>query len=174
MLDCLEGQQWFSTLDMGKAYHQGYIHPDSRKYTAFTTPWSLYEWIRIPYSLTNAPPCFQHYINETVEGLRDLKFLAYLKNILVYGKTFDEQLENLEAVLMKLKLKGIKLNVSKYNFYKQKVNHQKTTKNCWRTSFTFGFTRVLSGSCEKLFNYLKTTLWSFKSCKQFTRNKSTQ
>ena len=38
MLDCLEGQQWFSTLDMGKAYHQGYIHPDSKKYTAFTTP----------------------------------------------------------------------------------------------------------------------------------------
>ena len=26
----------------------------------------------------------------------------------------------------------------------------------------------------KLFNYLKTTLWSFKSWKQFTRNKSTQ
>ena len=73
MLDCLEGQQWFSTFDMGKAYHQGYIYPDSRKYTAFTTPWSLYGWIRIPYGLTNAPPCFQHYINETVEGLRDLK-----------------------------------------------------------------------------------------------------
>ena len=29
MLDCLGGQQWFSALDMGKAYHQGYIHPDS-------------------------------------------------------------------------------------------------------------------------------------------------
>ena len=35
MLDCLRGQQWFSTLDMSKAYHQGYIHPDSRKYAAF-------------------------------------------------------------------------------------------------------------------------------------------
>ena len=38
MLDCLGGgQQWFSTLDMSIAYHQGYIHPDSRKYAAFST-----------------------------------------------------------------------------------------------------------------------------------------
>ena len=83
----------------------------------------LYKWIWIPYGLTNAPPCFQRYINETLEGLRDLKCLAYLDDILVYCKTFDEQLENLEAVLMKLKSKGIKLNVSKCNFYKQKVKY---------------------------------------------------
>ena len=46
-----------------------------------------------------------------------------MNNILVYGKAFDEQLENLEAVLMKLKSKGIKLNVSKCNFFKQKVKY---------------------------------------------------
>ena len=46
MLDCLGGQQWFSTLNMSKAYQQRYIHSDSRKYTASPTPWSLYEWVR--------------------------------------------------------------------------------------------------------------------------------
>ena len=83
------GQQWFSTVDMNKAYHQGYIHKDSRKYTVFSTPWLLYDWIRIPYGLTNAPPCFQCYINETLKGLRDLKCLACLDDILVNGKIFD-------------------------------------------------------------------------------------
>ena len=37
MLDCLGVQQLFSTLDMSKTYHQGYIHPDSRNYIAFST-----------------------------------------------------------------------------------------------------------------------------------------
>ena len=48
ILDTLGGQQWFSTLDMSKAYHQGYIDERFRHLTAFATPWTLLEWIRIP------------------------------------------------------------------------------------------------------------------------------
>lgn len=59
----------------------------------------------MPYGLRNVTTCFKCYINETLEELRDSKCLAYLDDILVYGKTLDEQLGNLEAVLMKLKSK---------------------------------------------------------------------
>ena len=47
VLDNLGGKKWFSTLDMTKAYHQGYVEEKSRHYT----PWALYEWIRIPYGI---------------------------------------------------------------------------------------------------------------------------
>ena len=37
--DSLKGNEWFSILDQGKAYHQGYVKPECQHYTAFITPW---------------------------------------------------------------------------------------------------------------------------------------
>ena len=37
-LDNLGGNSWFSTLDQGKAYHQGFVSPESQPLTAFVTP----------------------------------------------------------------------------------------------------------------------------------------
>ena len=50
-----------------------------------------------------------------------------MDKILVCGKTFDEQLENLEKVLMKLISKELKLNISKSNLYNQKVRYYRQT-----------------------------------------------
>ena len=45
-LDSLGGNTWFSVLDQGKAYHQGFVSKESRAATAFITPWGLYGWLR--------------------------------------------------------------------------------------------------------------------------------
>jgi hypothetical protein len=37
-LDSLGGNAWFSVLDQGKAYHQGFVKPSCRPFTAFVTP----------------------------------------------------------------------------------------------------------------------------------------
>ena len=110
-------------LNMSQAYHQGEIHEDSRKVTAFSTPCSLYEWIRIPYGITNAPPAFQRFINNCLYSLRDNICVSYLDDILVYSKTFEGQVENLKKVLRCLQRKGVKLNGGKCYLFKREARY---------------------------------------------------
>ena len=123
IVNSLDGQEWFSMAGMSKACHQSYIIEDSRKFTVFSTPWTPYECIRIPYGLTKTPPFFQQYMKECLGGLRDLNCIAYLEDNLIYGQSFEEHLENLEAILKRLKEKGIKLNAKKCHFFKREVKY---------------------------------------------------
>ena len=123
ILDNLHGNSWFSTLDMSKAYHQGYVHEDSRKYTAFCTPWALYEWLRIPFGLKNAPPGFQRFINNCLDDLVHNICEPYLDDILCFGRTFNEHLHNLRRILQRLKARGVKLRADKCKFFHKEVRY---------------------------------------------------
>ena len=90
---------------------------------AFSTPCSLYEWIRIPYGITNAPPAFQRFINNCLYSLRDNICVSYLDDILVYSKTFEGQVENFKKVLRCLRRKGVKLNGGKCYVFKREVRY---------------------------------------------------
>ena len=70
ILDSLKGHAWFTTLGMAQAYHQGEIHENPHKYTAFSTLWSLHEWIRIPYGIMSVPAGFQRFINNCLSQIR--------------------------------------------------------------------------------------------------------
>ena len=122
-LDGFAGQKWFSTLDQGKAYHQGFMHPSSRQLTAFVTPWGLFEWIRIPFGLKNAPSEFQRYMETVLADYRDKFCIPYLDDVIVYSQTFDEHVEHVRKVLSKLREHGVKLKAKKCHLFQQEVNY---------------------------------------------------
>ena len=59
-LDCLNGAQWFTSLDLKSGYWQVELNKESKALTAFTVgPLGFYQCEHMPYGLTNAPATFE-------------------------------------------------------------------------------------------------------------------
>ena len=54
--------KWFSTLDLKSAYYQVALATEDRAYTAFEADGKLYQYCRLPFSVTNGVLCFQRII----------------------------------------------------------------------------------------------------------------
>ena len=123
-LDCLGGAIIFTSLDLMSGYWQVEMDEESKALTAFMVgPLGFYECERMPFGLTNAPATFQ-YLMESCLGELHLNWcIIYLDDIIVFSKTPEEHLEQLQGVFDKLAKAGLKLKPSKCEFCRSKITY---------------------------------------------------
>ena len=93
----LNGAKHFSTLDLQAGYHHIPLDEQSIHKTAFTSPFGMDKYIKIPFGLAQAPAYFQELMTGT---LKDFNFaIAYLDDIIIFSKTAEEHLDHTKHVL---------------------------------------------------------------------------
>ena len=122
-LDTLAGARLFSTLDLRSGYWQVQVNPEHWEKTAFCTSEGLFEFNVMPFGLCNAPATFQRLMDSVLAGLHWKTCLVYIDDIIVVGKSFDEHLCNLQAVLERLRQAGLKLHPRKCQLLRHKVTY---------------------------------------------------
>ena len=90
---------------------------------AFSTPFGLFEYTRMPMGLMSAPATFQWLMHATMSDFMLQFLLVSLDDFLVYSKTFDEHLEYLERLLQCVTETGLKLKLSKCQFLRRQVTY---------------------------------------------------
>ena len=113
------GGKYFSTMDLSHAYNQLSLDDHARQFLTINTHRGLYEYTRLPFGVASAPSLFQKTMDTILQGIDGV--ICYLDDILVSGRTEEEQLENLRKVLQRLQEHGIRPKKSKCVFLKTSV-----------------------------------------------------
>ena len=97
------GAKILSKLDLQSGYHQIKIKEEDVRKTTFRTRYGHYEFVVIPFGLTNAPATLMCTMNSIFNKYLDQFVLIFLDDILIYSNMEEEHQQNLEIMLQNLR-----------------------------------------------------------------------
>ena len=123
MFDTLQGNRFFSTLDLSSGYYHVSMDEKDAEKTGFSSRRGHFHFVRMPFGLSGAPATFQRSMNVLLRGLNWNKCLVYMDDVLVFGKTMEEHNRRLLEVFERFSEAGVKLSVSKCHFLQKEIKY---------------------------------------------------
>lgn len=123
LVHAVKGSKYFAALDLRAGYWQVPMETDSIKYTAFRCFKGLFEFLVMPFGLSNAPATFQRLVDTIFGDLRFSGVLAYLDDILIHSTTFQNTLRLLRTVFIRLRTNGLTVNLPKSVFFPKRLKY---------------------------------------------------
>ncbi len=121
MLEELRGARVFSKLDLRSTYNLVRIREGDEWKTAFITPSGHYEYLVMPYGLSNAPSVFQEFMNEVFREFLHRFVIVYIDDILIYSRNLADHRHHVSQVLQKLRQFRLFLKLEKCEFHRPTV-----------------------------------------------------
>nr|KYP32290.1 Transposon Ty3-I Gag-Pol polyprotein [Cajanus cajan] len=99
MLERLLGQAYYCFLDGYSGYNQIVVDPKDQEKIAFTCPFGVFAYRKMPFGLFTAPATFQRCMLAIFSDLVEKCIEIFMDDFYVFGASFDRCLENLNIVL---------------------------------------------------------------------------
>ncbi|CAF1532708.1 unnamed protein product, partial [Rotaria sordida] len=113
IFDQLSDATYYTKFDFKSGYFQVPLSKEDRPKTAFSTRDNHYQFTVLPQGITNGPATFQRVINHILGPARWKYALAYIDDVIIYSKTFEEHLSHLKEICQILKNARFRLNPDK-------------------------------------------------------------
>jgi hypothetical protein len=118
LMDYLSGENFFSKIDLKSGYHQIRMREGNEWKKNFKINEGLYEWLVMPFVLTNSPIPFMRLMNKILKYLIGKFVVVYLDHIMIFSKTKDEHLRHLTLVMRRIQQEKLLINLNKSSFMK--------------------------------------------------------